>query len=222
MKSNRKTTLQMLLAALCLGATGWSAFRIYRTEFAAPKFNLVLHQEIGRVLAEETAKLVNQTGRVVVVAIELRGVPELRAQLEEFERVLHQSPGITLEKSYKLDTDDKPKYSFGAGLSGRRLVRIISKNPHADAIVSFIGAPSLSEAEIAQLKRMPKFIAETRSADKLKQLFDHNVLHAAVVSRFQFPTPIKGTPSSPRDWFDQRFQVVTARNAGDLPSGRED
>lgn len=222
MNNSRSNARQVVVGLVCLGLIGGSAYQIYRTQFGAPRFNVPLHQEIGRVLAEETVRAVNQTGRVVVVAIESRGLPELQAQLEEFERVLRASPGITLEKSYKLDTEDKPKYSFGSGLSGRRLLRIINKNPEADAIVSFVGAPSLSAAEVAQVKRMPKLVAEARSADKLKKLFDQKVLHAAVVSRFQFPTPIKGIPARPREMFEQRFQVVTAANAGDLPSGREE
>ena len=62
--------------------------------------------------------------------------------------------------------------------------------------------------------------AEARSADKLKSLFDQKILHAAIVSRFQFPTPIKGKPRTPQEWFDQRFQIVTTNNAAELPAGK--
>src|ERR1041385_9473469 len=97
------------------------------------------------------ALIIDSSGKVVVIAIELAGVPELKTQLDEFERTLHRFPRIHLEKSYKLESDDKPKYSFGTGLSGRRFVRIVNKNSSADAIVSFVGAPSLAEDEVAQL-----------------------------------------------------------------------
>ena len=44
----------------------------------------------------------------------------------------------------------------------------------------------------------------------------------AVVARFQYPTPIKGTPHTPREWVEQRFQFVTAENAADLPDAGGD
>ena len=222
MKANSLSTKQLLVGVGCLLLIAASATWTWRREFAAPKFNLVLHQSVGRALAEETARLVNHTGKVVVIAIELAGVPELKAQLDAFEHALHRFPGIKLEKSYKVETDDKPKYSFGTGLSGRRFVRIVNKNLEADALVSFIGVPTLSSEDLAQLKKTPKFVAEARSAEKLKRLFEQKVLSAAIVSRFQFPTPIKGQPRSPQEWFDQRYQIVTTSNLGELPNGKDE
>jgi len=213
---------QLLIAVLCVLAIGGSAFWTYRSQFTAPKFNVVLHQAVGRVMAEETARLIDNSGKIVIVAMELAAVPELQAQLDSFHQTLKRFPRISIKETYKLETDEKPKYSFGAGLSGRRFVRIVNKNQSADAIVSFVGAPGLEDDEVAQLKKTPKFIAETRSADKLKKLFEQKVIHTAVVSRFQFPTPIKGTPRSPQEWFEQRFQIVTADHAGALPAGKEE
>ena len=222
MTTNAKGIPQWLTAMLCLAATGGSALWIYYTQFAAPKFNVALHRGIGRTLAQETAKLLNNTGKVVSVSIEWRGVPELKVQLDEFERTLKQFPKIVLDKNYKLEIDDKPKYSFGTGLSGRRFVRIVNKNLGADAIVSFVGAPTLGEEDVAQLKKSPKVIVEARSADKLRKLFDQHILQSAVVSRFQFPSPVQGTPRTQQEWFDQRFQVVTANEASELPAGKEE
>lgn len=222
MTTEAKPPKTALLAALCLAAIAGAGLWIYRTEFAGPQFNRTLHQAVGRVLAEETATLLGHTGKVVIIAIELADLPELKVQLEEFSRTLKRFPQIKIKETYRLETDDKPKYSFGTGLSARRFVRIVNKNTTADAIVSFVGAPALSPEHLAQLKTSPKFIAESRSADKLKKLFEQKVIQAAVVSRFEFPTPVKGAPRSPREWFDQRFQVVTASNAVRLPDGKED
>jgi hypothetical protein len=218
--ANTSTLRPVVIATLCLVVIAASALWIHRSEFAAPKFNVALHQAVGRVMAEETARAVNQTGRVVIVAIELAGVPELKVQLEEFERALRRFPHVTIKEKYLLEADDKPKYSFGAGLSSRRFVRLVNKNQSADAIVSFVGAPSLSTNEMAELKKTPKFIAEARAADKLKPVFAQKILHTAIVSRFQFPTPVKGRPANSQEWFDQRWQVVTAANAAELPDGR--
>jgi hypothetical protein len=212
----------LLLAALAFVAIAASAFSLYRTQATGPDHNLVLHQSVARVMAEEAARLINQTGKVVVIAMELAGVPELKTQLDEFERALKHYPAIELRRTYKLEADEKPKYSFGSGLSGRRFVRIVNKNPDADAFVSFVGAPTLSSDELKQLRAAPRLLAESRSADKLKQPFAQKILQTAVVSRFQFPSPVKGTPRTPQEWFDQRFQIVTSTNLSGLPSGKEE
>ncbi len=209
----------VVVAAGSILVIGGSAFWIYSHHFAAPKINVPLHQAVGRVMAEETAKLVNQQGKIVVVAMETGRDPELKVQLEEFEKALKQFSGMTVARTYLLETENRPKYGAGSGLSARRFIRIVNKNTTADAIVSFIGAPDLKEDEIRELQARPKFIVESRSADKLKSLFDRQLIQAAVVSRFQFPAPVEGNPGTLRQWFDKRFQIVTAETAASLPGG---
>jgi hypothetical protein len=220
MSAHPPASRQALWLLLCLAAIGGAAYSIYRTQFAAPKFNVGLHQAVGRALAEQTARAINNSGKVVAVAIELAGAPELKPQLDEFELALRRFPRVRLEKCYRLETDDQPKYSFGSGLSGRRFVRLVNKNTSADAIVSFVGVPTLSPAEVTELKAHPKFIAESRAADKLKPLFEQHLLEAAVVSRFQFPAPRNGPPRSAQEMFDLHFQIVTSADAGKLPTGK--
>lgn len=217
-----KRALSLFIVPGCVLAICASGFRLYRAQVAAPPFPVELHRAVGRSMAEETARLLNNTGKTVVISIELAGLPELRTQLEEFEQTLRRFPGIRIVKKYPLETDDKAKYSFGSGLSGRRYLRIVNKNPGIDAFVSFVGAPSLSASELAELKSPPHLIAESRAADKARKPFEQKILDVAVVSRFQFPTPVKGRPGNLQEWFDQRWQVVTRSNAAALPSGKEE
>lgn len=213
---------QLLLMGLCLALIAGAAWSIYRTQFNVTKFNVKLHEGIGRALAEETVRALDGKGEVVGISIELAGVPELKTQIRAFELELRKHPKIKLQKLYTFETDDKPKYSFGAGLSGRRYVRVVNKNLSADAFVSFIGAPTLTTEEVAQLQKRPKFIAEVREPEKVKALFKQKVIHAAVVTRFQFPTPNKNTPRTAAQWFEQRFQIVTASTAHELPDPVKD
>lgn len=208
---------QWLVAGGCLAAIAFSGAWIYFTQFARPDYNEPLHQGIGQVMAEETAKLLANQGKIVILSMEPGKAPELKTQLAAFERALKKFSGIRIKETMVLDTEGRDKYGPGAGLSSRRFVRIVKKSQSADAIVSFVGAPNLSADDVAQLERQPKFIAESRSAEKLKPLFESNVLHAAIVSRFQFPAPGKHNPRTPQQWFEKRYQVVTATNAAALP-----
>src|SRR5207253_10596735 len=130
---------------------------------------------VGEVLAQETARLIHTQGQVVVVTMDTSKEPELKAQLQVFQRTLKKLGPISI-KELPVDTDDKPHYRTGAGLSSRRFLRIVKKSTSADAIVSFIGAPRMTEEELAQLEKAPKFVAECRSPEKIKRLFDKKIL----------------------------------------------
>src|SRR5205823_13315081 len=81
----------------------------------------------------------------------------------------------------------------------------------ADAIVSFVGVPNLTDGDFTELKKpIPKFIAETRSPEKCIKPFQKGVLQVAIISRFVFPAPGPKNPHTPREWFDQYFQIVTS------------
>jgi hypothetical protein len=198
--------------AAIIGSGVW----IYLTQFSQPTFNVVLHEHVGEILAQETAKLIQSNGQVVIVTMDSSKVPELRIQRQAFEKALKTLGPMTI-KELPMETEDKPQYRTGAGLSSRRLLRIVKKSAKAKAIVSFIGAPRMTEEELAQMETAPKFVAECRSPDKIKKLFEKNILQVAVINRFDYPAPIKHNPKTPKQWFEKYYQVVTAANASDLP-----
>lgn len=158
-------------------------------------------------MAEQTAKALGPKGRILVLTISTSGQPELEEQLNSFQKALKRFGSYTL-KEHEVDTKDQPKYGVGAGISGRRFVRAVKNHP-CDAVVSFIGAPKISDEECSQVSTNLVFIAETRSPDSLPKLFQKGLIRAAVVSRFTFPAPGPLKPSTPQEWFDKRYQIVT-------------
>jgi len=209
---------EVLLVVGSLAVIAGAGYWIYYREFKQPKHNVILHRKIGEVMAEQTAKAVGKKGRLVLVTIPTRPEPELATQLEAFKQTLKRLGDYDLREN-ELDTKDQPKYGLGSGLSGRRFVRTVNNNKSADGIVSFVGAPKLSDAEISELKKVPKFIAESRSPEYLPRLFEKQLIHAAVVSRFSFPAPGPVEPKTPEEWFNKRYQVLTAEVAGTIPRG---
>jgi hypothetical protein len=216
--SRRKTGIA-LGCIVVIAASGWWT---WRTQFARPKAQEELHRMIGRVMAEETIRVLDGRGKILLIAIDTKAVPELKWQLDAFDGALAAASRITVAKTYDLETDGKTKYTFGSGLSGRRYVRSVNKNTGIDAVVSFAGAPHFKDNEEKELKFKPRLIAESRSPQKLKNLFEHKLIDVAVVSRFEFPNPVSGTPKNAREMFIQRFQVVTPQEAGKLPVGTEE
>lgn len=208
-------TKRVVTSVISILVTLASVLWIYFREFNQPKYNVALHRRIGQVMAEETARLVDNKGKIVLVAIDT-GEPELKTQLSAFKEKLKKLGAMDL-KEYELDTKDQPKYGIGMGLSGRRFVRIVNKNENAAAIVSFVGAPKISDEDATQLTKVPKFIAEARSPDHLPALFAKKLIQVAVVSRFQFPAPGPLNPRTPDEWFTKRYQIIRADTAASLP-----
>src|SRR5438552_15923742 len=98
-----------------------SSLWIYLTQFNQPAFNVPLHQRVGEVLAQETARLIHTQGQVVVVTMDASKEPELKAQMQIFEKTLKKLGPITISE-LPVETDDNPHYRTGAGLSSRRFL----------------------------------------------------------------------------------------------------
>lgn len=207
----RGLTLAVSVAVIALCSV-W----VYRTQFRTARHNVALHKHIGKVLAEETANLAGNRGKVVTIAIELKEWPELETQLDSFNETLRRLGSFEV-REYLLDTRDQPKYGVGSGLSGRRYVRTVNKNPGEVIFVSFVGAPSLTKEDVAALSRVPKLIVESRSPDNVGRLFVQKLVTVAVVPRFQFPSPGGDNPRTGAAMFDKNYQIVTPDNAAAMP-----
>jgi len=213
MTTNSKTLLALAFALLTIGG---SAAWIYWYEYQAPQHDVELHRRIGEVMAEQTARVAGKKGKIVLIAIPTRGEPELKTQLEAFRTKLRSS-GDYYIRDYEMDTKGQDKYGVGMGLSGRRYVRTANKNLDAAAVVSFIGAPDLKDEDIAELQKVPKFVAQARSVDNLPKLFEKQLISVAVASRFNFPAPGPIKPRNAQDRFDKRYQIVVATNLAAIP-----
>lgn len=207
----------IILAVGSIAAIVTSCCWIYYREFKAPRHNVPLHEKVGEIMAEQTARLVGPKGYLVVITISTQNEPELETQLEAFRHKLKLLGRYDI-KMHEVGTKDQPKYALGAGLSGRRFVRTVKNYPKADGIVSFVGAPRLSDEEVAELTKCPRFVAETKSPEHLPKLFDKKIIQVAVASRFVFPAPGPQKPKTAQDWFEKRYQIVTSEEVRSIPA----
>ena len=213
MSAKAKSLWTITLAGLAIvGSAAW----IYWHEFKAPQHDVELHQRIGEIMAEQTAIVAGPKGKIVLITIPTSGEPELKTQLVAFHAKLKKLGDYTV-RAYEMDTKDQDKYSVGMGLSGRRYVRTANKNLDAAAMVSFIGAPNLQDEDLAELQKVPKFVAQARAVDNLPKLFKKELISVAVAARFTFPAPGPIAPRTAQDRFDKRYQVVVASNVGTIP-----
>jgi hypothetical protein len=213
MKHSIGAISQKWLAALSVAVIIVSVIWIYHTQFTTKVNNPQLQSAVGKVLAEETVHLLPPNADIAVVTMRSGEAPEIKAQLEAFKEQLKLTSSITIKDEIVLDPGDNPKYRPGSGLSARRFLKIARKNKDVAAVISFVGAPELTDDEISQLKSTPRLFAETHSPEKLKKMFDKNILQLAIVPRFEFPAPGPPKPQTGRQWFDRYFQVIETNTA---------
>jgi hypothetical protein len=209
MNNSRK---EIIVAAIAIVVTVAASVWIWRTQFAAPPINLALHQGVGRRLAEETARALEQKGRIVLVTLRTGASPVVDAQLRAFKQTLTKWPEVKIAGEDKVDTEKSSKYGAGAGMSARRFLRLSEKFKDAGAIVSLIGAPDPDDLKTTNnVSHLPRLIAVSRSHKKLMPLLQQGTIASVIVPRFAFPAPGPETPRTPAEWFENRFQVVAGR-----------
>jgi hypothetical protein len=200
---------QMLVALGAIVVITSSGFLVFRT-LTRPEFNHKLQAAIGQVMAEETTRLLNGKGRVVVVTLDFKQFPALEAQFKAFKKGLRGNSKITVGKIVVISSEKKRQGGPGIGLSDADYLKLLETDANADIFVSFVGTPDPDDERVDKLKGqpVPKMVALTRARKDLKKLFRREVVQAAVVPRFEFPAPGSHDPSTPREWFDLSCQLL--------------
>src|SRR5689334_3228156 len=104
--ASRKTPIIVVACLVAIGASWWW---MWRANFAGPKRNQELHRTIGRVMAEETIRVLGGRGKILLISIDPKAVPELVWQLDGFNNALDASGGIVIAKTYELESEGKAK-----------------------------------------------------------------------------------------------------------------
>ena len=191
---------------------------LYFTEFrGGPALNMKPFENLGFTVAEETAALLGNQGRVVVVTelIEVQKSPNAEAQIKGFKAGLARKGGVTLKelKEIKRSMDGDPRL-WPAG----QAAQIAQATEGASATVLFMSLPAqLSREDLAALKGIKgKLVFVTALSPTLKPLLQQGVIHLAIVNRFP-PKPAPTGKETPRQWFDRVYMVVKPDALGELP-----
>jgi len=224
---NKKTGIILVLAAalIAIGATIYFK-RGSKGDVLKP------FQALGTVAAQQTAKLLDDQGLIVLVVPDFAGTPNpsFDAQMSAFKSEIQKHPGIniigtetiriglpeTAGKSKTLKFIEPSATRGPIGPQPGQLGELVANYSTAKAIVYFVDLPDLNSGDVAALKQQgTKLIAVSDWRPTYKSLFADNLLQLSLVPRPQPETGKK--PRNMKDWFDQSYEVVTADNAASLP-----
>jgi hypothetical protein len=212
---DNKNNLVALGAILAiLAALGFLWFAEFR---GGPRVDRAPLETLGRMVADETAKLLNQQGRVAIVSeiIEVARNPNLEAQVKGFKAGLAAHPGVTLKEArdVKRPPSDTPGV-WPPNVAGQ----LVAAGAGADAVVLLVNLPpQLTAADVAALKgARGKLVVVGTAAPGLKPLLQQGFIHLSIVPR-QPPAPAPAGKETPRQWFERVYVVATPTALAGLP-----
>lgn len=210
----RKTNLILLLVALIIAA---SLAVVYRTQFQnTAAETTTLPEGLGAAVAEETAKLLRNQGKVVLI-LPQRGNykdPTMALQRSAFAKTLARNKGMSLAATESLETE-RPGTMGAGGLDPEQFRQLVQRHAGADAFVSLAGFPEFSKDAIQALQGR-KFVVVGSAGAQLKSLLLGGVVQVAIMPRLN-PSPDKKPPVTAREWFNSAYEVVTSVSAGAMP-----
>lgn len=197
-------TAAAVLVLIIIGAAVSIYVTLGKQRARLPAFAQV---DLGQVLAEETAKRLGSGGQIVIVTRDPAEVPAAQGQLSSFQKTISRHTGVTVAATRTVKFSEMTSM---CRMPARVYFELLQQHPKANVIVSLLGAPELSEAEISQLGRdVPKLVATSSCADDFKPLFDAGLLHLIIVPRRLMPAPDAAKPGNARELFEQTFEIVT-------------
>ena len=141
--------------------------------------------ELGSVMAEETARVLNGQGTVVVVTRAMTPILEdqITGEVKAFRRGIKQAGGIqvvAVEALTAADFQGVPTMMKGKGLPPAGFRRLLEAHPGVDALVSFAGQPLVDDS-LESITERPGVLCVEVPMVPLKPAFDWQLIDVAVV-----------------------------------------
>lgn len=182
------------------------------------------HSALGRLMAEQTIKCLQNKGEIVILAYDISRmhVPKLEAQKKTFLRTLEASR-IKVRRTVFIPPLQGEAPDIEGGFPGQIFLDAVKDHPQMAAIVSFAGMPRLRNLQVdASVAAGPKLIVYTANDPDLRMALEDEVVDLAIVPRGSVlgNEPVKDS-DKPGEWFERDFQILTKENVNILPVEEE-
>jgi hypothetical protein len=210
-----KNKLKVLFAIVAIAGSGAVLYQALIGP--GPRFDLAVHEGIGKTMAAEAGSLLGEGGRIVLIARDTSSLPnppaaaEVKALASALKQMGHP---ISATNLFKVDPLRLLKPPAGD------LAEVMRKMNEKDVLISLLGPPDLNQTQTARVgDRRPKIVALCSGTMprqiNLKRLFEDQFLHVAIVSRTEMAAVnITDAPSAAA--FDKLYALVKPANVSEL------
>lgn len=201
-----------LLIILFLAVIGACGFWIYRNRPGrTPTIQMDPYRALGDVAGEETARLAQGRGEVVIVARENPDNADTveAAELKSFCNAL-QTRGVHVRATETFRVPPTALYERGS-IPRERLLQVLDAHPGVAAFVLFAGLPPLEQGDLERLKQSGArtiLICGYQPSDKT--LLDSGVIQLAIVPRTDSAQETAPASKTTRGIFDRHYVLLSA------------
>jgi hypothetical protein len=170
---------------------------------------------LGEVMAGKLNELAGSQGSIVLVVGESdHNQPTPIGQaITAFRNALGKSVQISATETVTMPAVLPPGFE---PLPADKFAGLLQKHGGADYLVSFVGVPVLTPAQIGQLpSRRPQTVEVVTFRAPSKAMFANKVVCLAALSRQVLEQGATG--GAAQEIFDSHYQLVSRENAGALP-----
>jgi hypothetical protein len=179
---SKKTLLISSLVVVILGAWMW----LYRS-LSHRGIELDPYQELGEAAGRETAKLLQNRGRLVLVDAAFAEykilAPINEAQIRHFKKAVRKT-GLKIVAIEKVPISPPTMSRTGIFMQPGKISDIIARHSDVDAIVLFVGLANARDLVMdGAKKRTPKLVLVSNYEAYYKELLEQRLIHLAIVPR---------------------------------------
>lgn len=171
-----------------------------------PRSDGRLYEAVGAVMAEETARLIGNQGKVVVITPNTgpQASPVHASFLRGFERSLKTRSSVRLAGKELIAPGE-------AGCPAAAFLAVLKKHPAAEAVVSFIGPPVLRGDDLKLLPaRRPKLLVLGGDRNLTRALMSEQVLAVSFAPRQSGRSSGAWQhPATQREEVERLYQIIT-------------
>lgn len=187
-----------------------------------PGIELKPYRALGEVAAQETAKLLGNKGRVVVIAADLAQYkilsPMMEAKVKSFRQALRKRGNLEVAAVESVQIQPPSLARNGEFMLPDQFSQVLAKHPRVEAIVSLVGLTPLADQDLIGLrKNATKLIVAAGYDSSYKRLLQSRSLQLAILPRTENPPEHLERPRTLREWFDRDYEIVTPETAERLP-----
>lgn len=182
----------------------------------SPKIDLGVYEALGAITAEETAKLLQDKAKLILIARDTGPDknPSLEAQIDAFRQVLkkYRRLSVTMERFI---ASPMTMMATGGGIPPDQFNQILEKHKDIGAIVVFCPLPPLADSDVALLKsRKTKIVVASSFRPDYSGLMKQGVVEMVIAPKQEPPPSDAPQPRTLRELFDREFVILRITDMG--------
>jgi hypothetical protein len=201
-----KTVAGLLVGLGIAGGAEWIYHALSSDSSAVAKPYCAL----GHGAAEETAKLIGNSGHVIIIMPEKNTAnPIFNEELDCFRKTL-KSAGISINGEVKFKLTQLQLLEAGGLLPRDELLCVLQGQTKPDAVVLFCGFPRLTPEDCKAVKQSgAKVVVVSAAASGFSDLLRAHVIELAIVPRPDQSPPGDTKKQTSRQIFESQYAVLT-------------